>query len=293
VNEPVVVGFDDTEHSTKAVEYAVAEAYARQAPLRLVHVYRWIPAPGAPGKPFSEMPQEDIRAAVVDRLEDAAQRVRTAHPGLVVETAPMEGDPPVQLAAAAEGAALLVVGGRGHGGFAGLLLGSTTLRVLPLAQCPVLVVRGESAPHTGRVMVGIDLLSPRQSTEALEFAFAEAAARKAELYAVYVWENPAHGLGSHARLTAETFPDYEELQRGRLASMLAPFQEKHPEVIVSQQAFPGTVSRMLVDSTRLADALVIGGDARGGAKRPGMTVGALAHIVLHHAHCPVFVVPEH
>jgi nucleotide-binding universal stress UspA family protein len=293
VNEPVVVGFDDTEHSTKAVEYAVAEAFARQVPLRLVHVYRWIPAPGAPGMPFSDIPKDEVRAAVVDRLEDAARRLRVEHPGLVVETEPLEGDPPVMLARAARGASLLVVGGRGHGGFAGLLLGSTTLRVLPMAECPVLVVRGAEVPHTGRIMVGIDLLSARKSTDALEFAFAEAARRKAEVYAVSVWEDPARVLGSYARLTPQTFPDYEGLQRKHLASIVAPFQDKHPDVVVSQQAFPGTVSRMLVDSTRLVDALVIGGDASHPAKHPGMKVGALAHIVLHHAHCPVFIVPEH
>ena len=238
-------------------------------------------------------PNNEIRATVVNLLEDAAQRIRVDHPGLDVETVPMEGDPPRMLADAARGAALLVVGGRGHGGFAGLLLGSTTLRVLEMAECPVLVVRGDEVPRTGRIMVGVDVLDREKSTDALEFAFAEAARRKAELYATYVWEDPSHVLGRYARLTDDMFADFEHLQRSQLALVLEPFVQRYPGVAVTQQAFPGAVSRMLVDSTRLVDALVIGGDASSERKSPGMRVGALAHIVLHHAHCPVFVVPEH
>jgi nucleotide-binding universal stress UspA family protein len=72
VNQPVVVGFDDTEHSAKAIEYAAAEAIARQVPLRLVHAYRWMPAPAAVGVPLGEVPMEDIRKAVTAMLDEAA-----------------------------------------------------------------------------------------------------------------------------------------------------------------------------------------------------------------------------
>jgi nucleotide-binding universal stress UspA family protein len=289
---PVVVGIDDSEHSVGTLEYAAAEAMVRRVPVRLVHVYRWLPAPGARGVPFGEAPMAGIRATAVDLLEDAAQRLRTGHPGLVVETVPMEGDPPRLLAAAARDASLLVVGGRGRGGFAGLLLGSTALRVLPMAERPVMVVRGETVPRSGRVMVGVDLISSRTSADALEFAFAEAALRKAEVYAINVWEDPARTPWSSAHLSGESFAAFEDIQRQHLAKVLEPFRQKHPDVVLTQQAFPGTVSRMLVDSTRLVDVLVIGGDARPEEKGPGMRIGALAHTVLHHAHCPVIVVPE-
>lgn len=159
VNKPVVVGFDDAAHSAKTIEYAAAEAFARQAPLHLAQVYRWIPAPGAPGMAIG-IPQDEMRIAFVDRLEDAARKLRIEHPGLVVETLPMEGDPAEMLASASRGASLLVVGGRGTGGFTGLLLASTTLRVLRLAECPVVVIRGDDVPYTGRIMVGPRCLRP-------------------------------------------------------------------------------------------------------------------------------------
>jgi nucleotide-binding universal stress UspA family protein len=219
--------------------------------------------------------------------------VRDEHHGLVVETQPMQGDPPRMLADASREAPLLVVGGRGSGGFTGLLLGSMALRVLGMAECPVMVVRGGEASDTGRIIVGVDLFSEQKSAGAVEFAFAEAHLRHAELSALNVWEDPSRTLGTYARLSHDSFVAFEELQRADLAATMQPFQQKHPDVTVaSQQAVPGTLSQMLVDATRLADVLVIGGDARDG-KRPGMRIGALAHIVLHHAHCPVIVVPEH
>lgn len=295
VSEPVVVGIDHSEHSAHTADVAAAEAMACGRPLRLVHVFRWLPAPGEPGAPFEEGPMDEARAGFVNRLEDAATRLREDHPGLDVETMPMEGDPPRLLAEAARGAALLVVGGRGYGGFTGMLLGSTVLRVLELVDRPVLVVRdaGRERARTGRIMVGVDPLAPRKNSAALEFAFAEAAARKAEVYAIYVWEEPAHLLGPAARLSTEGFAEYEELQRAHLAEIVAPFEQAHPAVNVVQQAFPGTVSKTLVESTELADALVIGGTVTSGKKHAGMRIGPLAHVVLHHAHCTVFVIPEH
>jgi nucleotide-binding universal stress UspA family protein len=292
VNESVVVGIDDSEHSARAVEFAAAEAVARRTTLRLVHVFHWLPSPGVPGVAFTEAPMDVARAAVVAMLDDAARKARIAHPGLTVETMPLEGDVPKMLTGAGRGAALLVVGGRGRGGFAGLTLGSVALRTLAMAECPVMVVRGDQVPHSGRIMVGVDLLSPQTSADALEFAFAEARLRKAEVYAINVWEDPLRVLGSHTRLSDEAFAGFEDIQRRHLASVLEPFEQKHPGVVVTQQAIPGTVSQLLVDSTRLVDVLVIGGDARADEKHPGMRIGALAHVVLHHAHCPVIVVPE-
>jgi nucleotide-binding universal stress UspA family protein len=77
----------------------------------------------------------------------------------------------------------------------------------------------------------------------------------------------------------------------QLDALLAPWREKHPAVSVSPQMFASPPSRALVESSRLADLIVLGGRARAEGHE-GLRVGALAHTVLHHAHCPVVIVPE-
>jgi nucleotide-binding universal stress UspA family protein len=78
----------------------------------------------------------------------------------------------------------------------------------------------------------------------------------------------------------------------RLDALLAPWRDKHPGVPLSRQLFTAPASRVLVESSWLADLVVVGGRARG-AGHEGLRLGALAYTVLHHAHCPVAVVPEH
>jgi nucleotide-binding universal stress UspA family protein len=291
MTETVVVGFDDTEHSFRAVDCAIGEAEARGARLRVVHVYQWIP-PATFGVPPGLAAEEAMRDASAALVDSAARKVRDGHPGLEVEAVSVSGDAATELARAGRDAAMIVVGGRGRGGFAGQLLGSVALRVLGLAERPVLVVRGEPSPRVGRIMVGVDLDDPRGGAELLEFAFTEAGRRDADVYVVHVWDDPASlylGSGSHLH---EVFAAIAANRRERLAALLEPWKQKFPEVAVSSQAFPGSVGKRLVDSTRLVDLLVIGGRARA-EDRPGMRVGALAHTVLHHAHCPVIIVPEH
>jgi nucleotide-binding universal stress UspA family protein len=293
MNELVVIGFDDSEHTAPSVAHAVREAQIREAPLLLVHAYRWIPQV-ALGVPMDTDPasQGAARGASTTLLEDAAERLRDEYPGLDVQTAPVEGDPPRALAEASREASLLVVGGRGSGGFTGLLLGSVALRVLPMAECPVMVVRGDPAPANGRIMVGVDLDAAGGSRDLLEFAFNEAILRDAGVYAIHVWEDAAYFYPTGAPGQRDHLAAVEAERLQRLDAVLEPWEQKYPGVMVSRQVFPGSAGKMLVESTRLVDALVVGGRARTEG-HAGMRIGALTHTVLHHAHCPVIVVPEH
>jgi nucleotide-binding universal stress UspA family protein len=291
VTESIIVGFDDTEHSFRAVDCAIREAEARGARLRLVNAYQWIP-PTTFGLPPGLAAEESMHVASSAVVNDAAAAVRERRPDLTVEATSVSGDAAGALADAGRDAAMIVVGGRGRGGFVGQLLGSVALRVLGLAQCPVMVVRGDPAPGTGRIMVGVDLDDPRGSTDILGFAFAEAAARKADVYVVHIWDDPASLYLASGSYLHEVFAAIAASHRQGLESLLEPWKTKYPDIAVSSQAFPGSPNRRLVDSTRLVDVLVIGASARTEG-HAGMRVGALAHTVLHHAHCPVIVVPEH
>lgn len=132
---PVVVGVDGSEHSRRALAWARDEALARDVPLRVVH--GWTP----PGDAFvvpTTMPA--FAAAAAALVEEDVAWAREAAPGLEVEgLSPADGAARALLHAA-EDAALVVVGGRGRGGFTGLLLGSVSQQVTHHAPCPVVVV---------------------------------------------------------------------------------------------------------------------------------------------------------
>jgi nucleotide-binding universal stress UspA family protein len=293
---PVIVGIDDFENSQALVAAAVREARAHKAPLWLTNVYSGFTAPATtPGVSPGYVPEEILRDNAVAQLEATAERLRADNAGLNVDILPVGGQPALALtdAAAACGARLLVVGGRGRGGFAGQLLGSVSLRVLTAATCPVLVVRGEADRQTGRVMIGVDIDEPVSGPDMLAFAFEEAGHRGAQVYAFYAWEDPTFlYVSAGESILRERREAALADRRHRLEAVLAPWKDKHPDVTVKSEVLAGSPSKLLVESTELVDLLVLGGKAREKG-HAGMRIGALTHTVLHHAHCPVVIVPEH
>jgi nucleotide-binding universal stress UspA family protein len=141
---PVVVGVDDSDASHRAVSRAAEMAAAAAAPLRIVHVGRLRSPEGwayvedtAAGTPHSHAVRERAQAI----LTRARDRVLATHPEVEVETEVLFGEPGHVLAPYGARACLLVVGSRGRGGFAGLMLGSVSHTVIHEATCPVMVVR--------------------------------------------------------------------------------------------------------------------------------------------------------
>ena len=138
--ERIVVGVDDSEGSRRALEWAVAEARIRGARVEAVHVWHlpyvptgpFVPAPAAE----PEMVEADARYVLTKSIEavDAGALPEPVDPILVCDGA-VRG-----LLEHAKGADLLVVGSRGRGGFAGLLLGSVSQQVAQHAPCPIVVV---------------------------------------------------------------------------------------------------------------------------------------------------------
>jgi nucleotide-binding universal stress UspA family protein len=133
----IVVGVDGSPPSERALEWAAAEAERSGAPLHLVCA--WV-FPMAYGYAFTTTVSEVHRAAqdVVDR---AVARLSELAPEVAVSGETTEQAPGPALVAASEGAALLVVGSRGVGGFQGLLMGSVGTYCTRHAHCSVVVVR--------------------------------------------------------------------------------------------------------------------------------------------------------
>ncbi|MDA3625147.1 universal stress protein [Saccharopolyspora sp. WRP15-2] len=138
-NGPVVVGLDNSPHSQAALRYAF-DAAARYE-CELVAVQVWEHAEPAPIVPPLEHELVDLRDEALRGLAEQLSGCTEAYPNVPVRKVAQRGHPVAELAAAAEEARLLVVGHRGRGGFAGLLLGSVAMGALHHAQCPVAIVR--------------------------------------------------------------------------------------------------------------------------------------------------------
>lgn len=136
----IVVGVDGSEASLHALRWALHEARLRAA--RVVAVYVWLfPSLGLRRGETPPSGYEELRQSARDLLDEAVDAVAPDAEGVAVERVVVEGAPPEELAALADGAEMLVLGSRGLGGFAGLLLGSVSQQCAHHAPCPVVIVR--------------------------------------------------------------------------------------------------------------------------------------------------------
>ncbi|GBQ01357.1 universal stress protein UspA [Streptomyces spongiicola] len=141
---PVLLGADGSPSGRGAVEFAFEEAVLRGTGVVAVHAWTpWSVAVTPPQDP--SMPnalEPDVLAAGEERVlaETLAGR-RDGHPDVAVEHSVVRGGAREALIEASRDAGLIVVGARGRGGFAGLLLGSVSQALLHHAHCPVAVVR--------------------------------------------------------------------------------------------------------------------------------------------------------
>ncbi len=138
----VVVGVDGSAQSDHALRLGLAEARRFGGTLVAVHGYRLPPLPAAYA-PNPGVDEKAHRASAESVLDQALADVEAATPEMKIERRIAAGPPArALLEASAAGAAALVVGSRGLGGFAGLVLGSVSQQVVRHAPCPVIVAHG-------------------------------------------------------------------------------------------------------------------------------------------------------
>lgn len=133
----IVVGVDGSDGAKRALAWAIDEARRRSVDVHAVHVWSF-PYVGAPPITPALVDLDQLAAESQAMLNDAIADVPTH--GVTVHAHVYEGPAPRCLLEAARDADLVVVGSRGRGGFAGLLLGSVSQQVAQHAPCPVVVV---------------------------------------------------------------------------------------------------------------------------------------------------------
>jgi len=233
---PVVVGVDGSEESLRAVEWAAREADRHEAPLRIVsapamppRMWAYDTAPPGVAKVLGSVPRR--------ALGEAITRVREVAPDLPVDTHLLTGPPALMVTRSGSGALMLVVGARGAGGFAAMLLGSVSRYAAMHASCPVVVVREETSAVHREVAVGVR--HPYDASATLEFAFEEAALRGATLVAVHAWHWSPAPFGTRGT-TAESPHSQMSADLSRnLAETLRAWREKYPGVPVREDIVQG------------------------------------------------------
>ncbi|WP_329285793.1 universal stress protein [Streptomyces sp. NBC_00691] len=298
---PVVVGVDGSEHSLRALAWALSTAEHLGSPLVVAHVRSDALQLGAARiaslGPSPELP-DSVMAAVRTSVEERGHDMPVRYESL-------DGSVTDALPATARGARLLVTGSRGHGGFASLLLGSTSRTLAATAPCPLVVVPHEARAATlesgakaGRVLLG---LHPEETPdEVVAFAFEAAHHRGVPLEAVTAFRlppqptsavvSPAPALQVPPTLpladAAQAFVREAEREQ---EERLRPFAARWPKVEVVPTAVPADAAGLLVEGSRDAGLVVVGRHHR--HRFGSLLIGSVAHAVLHHAHCPVAVVP--
>jgi nucleotide-binding universal stress UspA family protein len=142
---PVVVGVDGSRVSDLAVDFALAEAAFRGADLRAIHIWTRTGSDGLRGRQPAVDHVDDETSARARVLAEAIAGRRERYPEVKVDLQVRPGHPGQALVRASGEAQLVVVGARGRGGLAGLLLGSVSQAVLHHADCPVAIVRAHRA----------------------------------------------------------------------------------------------------------------------------------------------------
>ncbi|WP_369779399.1 universal stress protein [Streptomyces sp. R33] len=281
----VVVGVDGSQPARVAALWAAKEAERRDRPLHIVY------GADTDGRALYLSAETIERVRVNGRalLDDTAKAVSAEYPGLTVTTEFSRAGAVDSLHRAGGLHGTVVVGNRGLGGFDSLMLGSVGLDVAAAAMTPLIVVRGvDGTEETGTVLAAIrdehDLLIAR-------YAAKEAELHKASLRLLHVW-NVLQSVGE----VVSMLDGVDEIASGHAEALRAVtdvVRDEFPDLEVQADAEKSiSVAGVLVEASRHADLLVMGGRRVPGPLGLAPNLGMATHSLLHHAHCPVVLIPR-
>ena len=283
----IVVGADGSENSLRAVAWAAGQAQLTRSVLEIVMAF---------GPDYIYVDQDEALELMQRDVDEAIRHAEKVAPGLEIMTKIFDRLPAIPLIEESKGARLLVVGSRGRGGFASLLLGSVSRKCVHLGSCPVVVLgRGttgwinepEATPADGlshQIVVGID--GSPTSVAAASWAAKQARLTGANLEALTTWEWPPNYGWSIYPSEYDPERDAHEI----LDEVIAPIRAAHPDLIINTTVLEEHPADQLVQASDGADLLAVG--SRGRGEFAGLLLGSVSEHCLTNAHCPVLVAHE-
>ncbi|MFB7497500.1 universal stress protein [Streptomyces sp. NPDC056161] len=289
MTRPLVVGVDGSEPSLLAVDWAAAEAVRHGVPLLLVHASLWERYEAA--LPVGERGRAAGRTAAQHIVAAAADRAARRAPGVEIGTDIVPEDATHALLRETGRAFAVVTGARARGGPAGMLPGAVGPAVAARAHSPVIVVRGDAAGLAGthaRILLGAGAADT--GAAAVRFAFREAEARRCTLDVVRAWHCAVYESAEFPAPAEDPARAHERQAAATLDALLRDATADHPGVRVRSATVKGSARRILVHRSAAADLVIVG--AGEGTGRFGPRPGRVGRALLHHAACPVAVVPR-
>lgn len=278
----VVVGTDGSPSALRAMQWAAQES-ARFGS-EVVAIRSWSdPLILGPSLTQAWMEPNSAEKQVRGELDEEIAGFAEAHPEVRFISELVSESPAAALLAASEEASLVVVGNRGRGGFASLLLGSVSQRVAMAATSTVVVVR-KTDHADGPVVVGVDGSVP--SRDALTWAADAARARGRGLRVVLAW-NYLAPLDEHGPTAFRA--NYTEADAWKtLSAIVDETLGTDIDQEVDLQAVCDLPARALLGQAEDASLVVLG--PRGWSRHARVGLGSVTLQVLHHASCPLAIV---
>lgn len=271
--KPIVVGYDGSDGSRRAVLWAAHHAAAAERDLVVVHCWLW-PFFTQDLGPVTDVKDSGLQRAAERTAAEGSELAKQAEPGVTVSSRLIAGFPSEVLTKLSTDASLLVTGTRGLGGFAGLLVGSVSLHLAATASCPIAVIR-DDRPETGDVLVAVD--GSPESDRAVVTAADLAKTLHVSLRVLHVRPYTRHALTQ--------LPDPEHDPVIQQALNLLP--EGTDLTVIEDSFAEPSVPGVILHHVRTAICVVLGAKGR---NTLGARLGSTVHAVLHHAHGNVLVV---
>ncbi|MCU1688409.1 MAG: hypothetical protein JWN20_337 [Jatrophihabitantaceae bacterium] len=281
-NRAVVLAVDSVPEDGLLL-FALREAVLRRAPLRVMHVRQRMPL----STEFMGAAAENLLQDPLD-LDKAARRQLDVVHGRLTTLAREYGDPEPaieillsvgniarEVARASQDAQTVIVGVQG--GLGRWIAGRTALALALVSREPVIAVRGPMRPGP----IGIAIPRDGASHRAIHEAFAAADLRRTSVRAIRATEEPL--------ADDELPPRHPMRDDADIAEILAGHRGEWPDIDVETVVYSEAAKWALLRESEQLSLLVVGSSAHGPVS--GALLGSVAVAMLHHAQCPVMVVP--